>query len=50
MAHNFLNDILIMVLNSFGSDNKLPFAILNILCEVTTTSMNNFAKIHYFEI
>ena len=50
MLHNYLIEILIMMLNIIASYNKLLYTIINIEYEITTTSKINFAKIHHFEI
>ena len=50
MLHNYLIDILIMMLNIIASYNKLLYAIINTQYKITTSSKINFAKTHHFEI
>ena len=49
MLHNYLIDILIMMLKIIASYNKLLYAIINTQNKITTTSRINFAKTHHFE-
>ena len=50
MLHKYLIDSLIMMLKITVSYNKLLYAIMNKLYEITVTFRINFAKTQQFEI
>ena len=50
MLHNYLFDILIMMLNIIAFYSNFLYAIIIILYKIAITSRINYAKINHFEI